>query len=380
MPYKNIHIVAFNIPYPPNYGGVIDVFHKLRHLKKLGVKIHLHCFLYNREKSDELLKYCETVSYYKRNTSPFLLFSKKPYIVISRKSDELLANLLKDNYPILFEGLHCCYFLSKKELKNRVKIYRESNIEHDYYLQLCKAERSFFKKIFYYSESLKLKYFEKQVQHADYILPVSQDDAEQLRSRYPDVRNVYLPSFHENDVLKSKAGIGNYILYHGNLSVSENEKAAVYLIEKVWQNSDYKLIVAGLNPSKMLVKLIKNCKNVELVANPDHLTMNKLIEEAQIHILLTFQATGLKLKLLNTLYSGRHVIVNKAMIAGTQLETLCHIAETPNEILEKVKQLINCELTFEDIENRKKVLEQNYDNFKNAEKLISLIFKEKKFK
>ncbi len=32
MPDKYLHIISFDIPYPPNYGGVIDVFYKLKAL------------------------------------------------------------------------------------------------------------------------------------------------------------------------------------------------------------------------------------------------------------------------------------------------------------------------------------------------------------
>ena len=66
---KEIHIVSFNIPYPANYGGVIDVFYKLKALRDLEIKIHLHAFKYDRLESAELEKICESVSYYKRPKS-----------------------------------------------------------------------------------------------------------------------------------------------------------------------------------------------------------------------------------------------------------------------------------------------------------------------
>ena len=47
---KEIHIVTFDIPYPVNYGGVIDVFYKIKALKEAGIKIHLHCFYHKRKK------------------------------------------------------------------------------------------------------------------------------------------------------------------------------------------------------------------------------------------------------------------------------------------------------------------------------------------
>jgi len=56
MSDQHLHIVSFDIPYPANYGGVIDVFYKAQALTAKGVKVHLHCFEYNREHSKELKK------------------------------------------------------------------------------------------------------------------------------------------------------------------------------------------------------------------------------------------------------------------------------------------------------------------------------------
>ena len=51
MPPLRLHIVSFDIPWPPNYGGIIDVFYKIRALHGAGVQIHLHCFEYQRQQS-----------------------------------------------------------------------------------------------------------------------------------------------------------------------------------------------------------------------------------------------------------------------------------------------------------------------------------------
>ena len=142
MSELHLHIISFDIPYPANYGGVIDVFYKIRALYEAGVKIHLHCFKYHRQPAAELEKYCCQIHYYPRKTGLLSAISYKPYIVYSRRSKELLYNLCRDNYPILFEGLHSCYYLSHKKLQDRVKIYRESNIEHHYYFHLFRYHKN----------------------------------------------------------------------------------------------------------------------------------------------------------------------------------------------------------------------------------------------
>jgi len=368
----HLHIISFDIPYPANYGGAIDVFHKIRCLHQQGIKVILHCFEYGeRKRSTELEKLCEKVYYYKRDLSLFNQFSSLPFNVISRTSKELKQNLLKDNYPILFEVLHTCYLLSDPDLKNRKKLFRHSNIEHDYFLELAKGEKSFLKKTYLKIEAAKLKRFEKQITHADCILSVSEKDLVYFKKNYPNTPSVYLPSFHGFDELRCKPGKGNYILYHGNLSISENYNAALWLIDHVFSKISQPVIIAGLHPPAHLTEAIKKHSHITLKQNCSESEMQKLIEDAQIHCLYTEQATGLKLKLLNVLYSGRFVVANPAMLAGTQLAPACHIVNTSRKYIDQIGILFLKEFTSEEIEKRKAQI-ASMNNAEKTKKLINL--------
>lgn len=369
----HLHIISFDIPYPANYGGAIDVFYKIRCLHQQGIKIILHCFEYGeRKKAIELESLCEKVYYYKRDTSFLNQLSLLPFNVKSRVNSELKQNILKDNFPILFEVLHTCYLLNDVDLKNRKKLFRHSNIEHDYFLELAKGEKSFLKKIYLQIEAWKLKRFEKQITHADCILSVSESDLSYFKKTYPNTQSIYLPSFHGFDKLQCKHGKGNYILYHGNLSISENYNAALWLIEHVFSKITYPVIIAGLNPPTHLIEAIKKHSHITLKQNCLEQEMQSLIEDAQIHCLYTEQATGLKLKLLNVLYSGRFVIANTAMLNGTQLTKACNIANSPKEYIDQINNLFSKEFTLEDIEKRKKIISL-MDNSKKTELLLNLI-------
>ena len=98
MHNQQLHIVSFDVPFPANYGGVIDVFYKIKSLQREGVGIILHCFQYGRQKSEELESLCEKVYYYKRKMNWLGVFSKTPFIVYSRKNRKLYQNLLKDDF------------------------------------------------------------------------------------------------------------------------------------------------------------------------------------------------------------------------------------------------------------------------------------------
>jgi len=369
----SIHIISFDIPFPANYGGVIDVFYKIRTLHHAGVGIHLHCYEYHREPAPELNQYCTSVHYYPRNTSLHANFGIKPYIVASRMSQKLVENLLNDDFPILFEGLHTCGIMSDERLHGRFLIYRESNIEHHYYYHLFKAEKNPWKKLYFLAESLRLKFFQKILRHASVMLAVSRDDTNYLSAAFPDKKVVYLPSFHRDDEVNILPGKGTYALYQGKLSVPENSVAAEYLITRVWEDSFPELLIAGLDPPDWLNRPASQHANIRIIQNPTDDEMFRLIRDAHVNIMVTFQPTGLKLKLLNALFNGRFCLVNPYMVAGTSLEELCNIAHNPEEFKEELQRLYSLEFTHSHIIQRKSVLQKHYSNQNNCKLLLEIL-------
>ncbi len=362
------------MPFPANYGGVIDVYYKLFWLKQAGVKIHLHCFTYGRKEAKELEALCEKVYYFKRKTSLFSNLSMLPYTVKSRQSKQLEENLLANDSPILFEVLHTCYLLNDKRFANRKKIYRHSNIEHDYYNELAKAEKSLIKKIFLKIEAQKLKRFEPIIQHANLILAVNQKDTNYFKEKYPSVETQYLPSFHANAKIEIQAGQNDFILFHGNLSISENYEAADWLIDNVFSKLKQKTIIAGLNPPDFLADKIINFNNIQLIKNPSETEMGDLVQNAHVNCLYTKQTTGLKLKLLNVLFTGRFVVCNKNMIAGTNFTANWGMMLS-DTFIKEIDDCFEMEFTHILIGERTEMLEA-YSNDTNAENVIKTIYNE----
>lgn len=368
-----LQIVAFNIPYPPDYGGVIDIFYKIKALSEVGISVYLHCFEYNRPQATELEQYCRKVYYYPRKKGLFYQFSTKPYIVITRKNEQLLSNLEANPAPILFEGLHTCYFLNHSSLKTHLRMVRTHNVEHEYYQNLRKVECNIFRKLFFCIEACKLRNYEKILKNANQILAISPNDNLYFDRHFGDSH--FIPAFHPFNEIRSKEGKGNYILFHGNLSVAENKQAVNFLIRNVFTKIQQKVIVAGKNPSDKLSREVQSLPNVQLIANPEGGQMEELIRHAQICILPTFQDTGLKLKLLASLFSGRFCIANSPMIHKTGLEHLCRLANTPEEMIKAINELFDQEFTSEEIEKRRIILEDDFSNHRNTMKIIQIIRK-----
>lgn len=367
----HLHVISFDVPYPANYGGVIDVFYRVKALWEAGVKVHLHCYEYGRGRA-EVLDRCHEVKYYKRDTSLLKQFSREPYVVASRRSEALIKDLLKDDYPILCEGLHTTAILSDPRLKKRKVFVRAHNVEHDYYRLLAEAEPTFWKRWFYRRESRKLKRYEPILKKAIGIFAITQADADYFNEHYGHA--VLVPGFSALSRVCSETGRGDYVLYHGNLSVAENKEAAEWLVENVFSELNIPCVVAGLNPPDSLKKLCARYPRVSLKANPGDAEMIDLIRNAQVNVMVTNQPTGLKLKLLNALYNGRFCLVNDDMVRGTALGQLCLVAEAPEQFIDVIKQLMNEDFTEDDIAERDDALKELYQNDNNARIIINSIF------
>ncbi len=372
MVNKRLHIISFDVPLPADYGGVIDVFNKIKHLHRLGIEITLHCFTYGRNENKELTNFCKEVYYYPRSTSILKMLCWEPFIVTTRNHPDLLQRLLADDHPILFEGLHTTHLLSLPSLQHRIKMVRAHNIEHEYYRHLYLAEKNFFRKMYLLSESIKLKYYEKRLKYAQYIVAISSTDQNYFQKKWGNA--FLLTPFHHHDEIKSKSGQGNYSLYHGNLSVAENEKAVIWLVEKISPLLNHPLIIAGSRCSTLLRKKINQSSKITLVENPSDEKMEKLISEAQVHLLPSFQESGVKLKLLHALFSGRFVLANSMMLSGTSLESACTLANEIPNFAQKANSLFALQFTNGEIENRKIILSENYDNMSNAKRLLDQIY------
>lgn len=373
MNNKHLHIVTHDVPFPADYGGVIDLFYKLKALHSIGVKIYLHCFTQGRPAQGELNKYCSTVTYYPRKNNISRFSMRLPYIVNSRVSSKLITNLKKDNHPVLLEGIHCTYYLQNGELTDRKVIVRLHNTEFEYYKQMAKQENNLFKKLYYNIESHLLKKYEASIANKACFLAVSQQDAilyrELFRAEEVQTIKVFLPYTKINCL----GGKGNFCLYHGNLSINENEQAATWLINTVFTNSKIPFYIAGKNPSKKLQRLVAMYPHISLVKNPSEAVMQDLISVAQIHILPSFNNTGVKLKLLNAIFNGRHCLVNKAGVEGSGLENYCHLAEDAISFQQKITVLYEKPFMQEEIQDREHLLHSEYDNEKNAKELMTFL-------
>ena len=370
MAEKRLHIISFDVPLPADYGGAIDVFYRLKALHELGVKITLHCYEYGRGESSELEQYADLVIYYPRRKRLMDVLDKLPFIVKTRSSRALMRNLLFNDDPILFEGLHTTFMLNDERLKNRIRMVRTHNIEHEYYGALAEQATGFRKK-FYQSEAKKLKTYEPRLKFATHIFAIKEDDAFYFKQY---CKNTYvLPACASTESGASEDTLP-YCLFQGNLSVPENEKGLLWLIDNVFapHNLTNKLKVAGKRPSEAVMQ---HCKqyDIELIANPDDAQMTELIQEARVHVFYSHQDTGVKLKVVNALRSPGAILANKKMLHGSDFEHLCDETNSPEEYVERINSYLISPVTEIHLELRNAFLEEHLNPVRNCRMISDLL-------
>jgi hypothetical protein len=372
---RHLHIVCLDSPWPADYGGAIDMFYRLKTLHESGVSIHLHYFSYKQKgHPTELNQYCESIRVYERITGWKGLSLPLPYIVSSRVNRELAGNLNKDNHPVLLEGVHCTGILPLLNKENRKIVVRLHNNESAYYKYLAAGTRNLLKKIYYRIESRLLNRYERSLPKDLLYACITQSEERLFRDEFGLKNTFFLPVFTPYHKVNALEGLGSFCLYHGNLEVAENEKAAIWLLTEVFFKIKVPLVIAGKNPSNRLDKLAHLCQHTCLVANPSDTEINDLIRKAQMNILPSFSTTGIKIKLLHALFEGRHCVVNEAMVKGTGLESACHIGTNANAIASIVMQLHHQPFTEEEIRLRKNLLGQSGDNHAHAQQLSQYLW------
>ena len=186
-----------------------------------------------------------------------------------------------------------------------------------------------------------------------------------------------LAPFHPFINSESLTGKGDYILYHGDLSVNENSRVVDSLITEVFSKIQYSCVIAGKDPPAYIKSHAALFPNIRVVSNPDNEQMKKLVINSQVNLLPALSDNGFKLKILMALYEGRHLLVNSVIAENYIIKNLYHVANSYGEMINKVHHLMEEPFTKEIIFERQRILSETFDVQNNAKKMMQLIFQER---
>ena len=369
---KHLHIISPKVPYPPESTQAADIFYKIKALNMLGVKIHLHCPDDHPKSIPELEKYVTYI--YTYNSSYGILNKHKTFFNDSPPVNykQLIKNLTNDQHPILFEGVQKIFLLKSKKIREHYTIVRPHFDEVNSFYPAKKLKKELFKRLYNRAFKNYKKNPERLLTYANTITCISPSDYEHYKKTFRNVR--LIPAFHPYVKPNSMPGKGRYILYYGNLTIPDNIKVAEFLLDQVFPYINVPVLIAGKAPTTSIKNKAAKYKHILLKANPSNTLMQDLVANAQITVIPTFVNTGIKIRLLEVLFRGRHCIVNSRMVKNTGLEGLCTIKNYPAGIIKAITLLFKVPFnTTIKAKRRRIILKHYYSPLKNAEKIADIL-------
>lgn len=374
---KKILLVTSDFVYPPNHGDRVDIWNRILCLKKMGFEVDLICTV--KEKVSN--KYLEMVNKFvnklilvNRKNKFIDVFCKEPLQLKSRKNLEQIQ--LSELYDyVIFQGSYVLPIKRNKTLRYKNIILRMNNDESIYFKELCKSEKKYWKKLYYYIESYKFKILDGLlVKEIPNIFFVSYDEMIKYKNRYSEIKAYFMPTAVEMNMKKQALNNKN-VVFIGSLFMINNREAIAFYIKNIHplllNIKGYTFTIAGNSKGKgveWIKKLSSKYNNINIIDSPEEL--DSIYAEACVFVNPMLHGAGVKLKTINAIVNGLPVVSTTVGNQGTGLKHGSHIyvADNAKKYAEYIKILLNDKVMRETmVRNSQEFISLYY----NQEKILS---------
>ena len=383
---KRILLVAMDFPYPPRHGAAVDVWSRLLVLQEMGYRVDLLATV-NTIPSQDLMRTVREhvdnlwIVLRKRGFRSFLSFL--PFQVGSRKD---LRNIhLDQTYDaILLESEYVAAFLRNPAVRPARVILRIHNEQVGYFRDLAEGAGSWLKKLYYYSESLRFRFYSPRViRKCDLLWFISDSERQKHVSNHPrhHLKSYFVPTQVNRRALQPFAARGQTALFIGTLTITHNTDAVAWFIEHVHpllsDLEGYAFQVAGRTagqPLPQLKQLVQRYNNVLLEEDP--VVLNGLYHNAAVFVNPVICGAGVKIKLIQALEAGMPVVTTSMGMEGTGFQHSVHllVADTPRQFAACVRKLIlDRTLAQSLVHNAQAFLAERYDMKANMQETLAAI-------
>ena len=331
-------VVTIEPPFPPLHGGRVDVWRRLQAFASHGVKLQL-IYWYGKDlptgaELDEMRSLCDSVVGFpiKRGVSGrFKGILKLPFQSIYLTGRELSkdenAELTKSVRDFSSDAIWADSIFGAKlaiELANltgRPIFYRSQNIEFQYRQKQYERAIGLRGKAMAWMSKSSLGSFESMVFHrAETVFDISMDDLKYWkRHGVQDIQ--WLPPFIDDGLVdelqRSKSSPAFDIVYLGNLYTPNNIEGILWFVENVFsilrKKADITFLLAGSNPHPVIERLGER-PGIKLLPNVKSVT--EVYQQGKVLINPIFSGSGVNVKSVEMLFSGKPVITTKQGVAG----------------------------------------------------------------
>ena len=347
-----LHVMP-DFPWPPLHGGRVDIWGRLAALAGLGADVDVIATVREpvaAEALDKVLGLARRATLVARKPRPLSLPLLRPLQVASR--DGLRSVALEASYDlVILESEYVAGILENRSLRPRRVALRIHNDEGVYYSELARAERSWWRKLYYLRESaLFRRWSERAAGAAGELWFISHEEWQRFlerSGRRGTVASRWLPAAVEWRC-EPLTPPGGKAIWTGNLFQPNNLAGLQWYVEQVHPRlmdvAGYRLVVAGSlrpGPGEAFVRWLRATPGLEVWVN--ELDLGPLCRAAAVSVNPALHGGGVKIKALEAIRRGLPLVSTAAGVEGTGLrpgeDFLC--AGSAQEMAAAVRRLLS---------------------------------------
>jgi glycosyl transferase family 1 len=339
---KNLLVIAPDVPYPDDYGGAKDMWHRLQILHEHGHGLSLIAAYWQEsrraafEASPQSKIFRDVVLF--RSSRWRGLATLGPYAVGSRRLGSAQVEQAASRFgttafdAVEIEGLQAVgTFLSvRRRLRFRKALVRPFNRESAYQFNQARSEPRLLQRTLLRGDACRFYLFERfgrWKRAVDAILFISGEEFD--HPSFGDVRERALvrppiparpPPAFVNDFARRE----NTLLYVGNLKLPDN-RAAVRLVyrelRELLHRHDWRFAVCGHSDDSDILRDLRSDPRVTCAFNLTAGELEQRYARAKVFTCFSENRAGAKLKLFEPILAGLPVVANDNAVAGSALRS-----------------------------------------------------------
>ncbi len=298
---------------------------------------------------------------------------------ISAKFNDKLIELLhqKEFDIIQLEGLYLSPYVETIRAFSEARIaMRAHNIEHEIWERIAENEKSFFKKWYLGILAKQLKKYEtERINKYDLMLPITEKDAQAMKSFGCELPVHVCPAPYDETILKPDKSKMEFpsVFFIGALDWIPNTEGLKWFLENVWnkihsQFPNVQFYIAGRNAKKISADAKRNIVMVGEVENAYDFMNSK-----GIMIVPLLSGSGIRVKIIEGMALGKTIISTSLGAEGIPCKDGQNIliADTPEMFTEKISKCINEKMFFSIIgDNAYQFAKQRFSSREVTSKLL----------
>lgn len=299
-------------------------------------------------------------------------------------------DIMEFNPDIILLGTSRLGFIAK-ELKNKnIKVITHlENIEVDYVDAYFANKKSIKSRIAKCWEKIAVFRDEKNSMfYSDSLIFLTERDKDRSDEVYKNVckNRFVLPICIEDIEELNKKSDNKNLVFLGSLNYGSNLDAIMWFIKSVWSKYyintlNFKLIIAGSNPSEELINEVKSYENIQLYR--DFSSKSEIVPINSLFIAPIRIGAGMKVKIAEALSMGIIVVASKEALTGYEEAINDSIsrnnifeANEPEEYKNVIDRYLLIEADeFEDVRQKSIEIFKKYYSYERSRNTISNIIK-----